>query len=62
MNLFSQITELEQAERIEKCCKCEEYRNGFEGPYCVWRECECDPEGCCDDFEFADFWRTKRGY
>lgn len=36
-----------------KCLYCENYRDGFSGPYCVeWEE---EPMGPCDFFEFNDF-------
>ena len=62
MGLLDQISNLEETEDIEKCCKCEEYREGFDGPFCMWHHCECSPNDWCDAFEFADFWKTKRGY
>lgn len=40
--------------------KCENYRNGFDGPYCIWHSHECF--GPCCDWELSDFWKNKKGY
>lgn len=62
MDLLNRIQELEETEDVEKCYKCTEFRNGYDGPYCMFLERNCDPEGCCSSFTFAEFWDTKRGY
>ena len=42
------------------CEKCENYRNGFDGPYCLtWND---SPSGPCKYWILSDFWETKRGY
>lgn len=44
----------------KECSKCENYRQGYEGPYCVFYE-EA-PLGPCDNWVLSAFWKNKRGY
>lgn len=60
MGLIDCIENFENNVNERTCEKCENYRNGFEGPYCVFYESE--PMGPCDMWHFSEFWETKRGY
>lgn len=61
MNAMDQILALE-ADEEDRCEKCTEFRNGYQGPYCVLMRSECSPWDICGSYELSDFWKTKRGY
>ena len=61
MNALDQILNIEENEE-DRCEKCASFRYGFKGPYCVYMKAETSPNSICGDYEFSDFWRTKRGY
>ena len=60
MGLIDTIQQYESDLIEETCEKCENYRNGWNGPYCVNHECE--PMGPCLDWELSEFWYNKKGY
>ncbi len=60
MGLIDTIANFENSLDEENCEKCENYRNGFDGPYCTYWETE--PMGPCEIFHFSEFWEKKRGY
>lgn len=59
MNLMDSIREFEE-DSSKECSKCENYRQGYEGPYCVFYEEE--PLGPCSNWVLSAFWKNKRGY
>lgn len=64
MDLIGIIEDFENEQDIleETCEKCENFRNGYDGPYCMFCGCEPLMTMTCDAFEFSEFWKTKRGY
>lgn len=63
MGLMDTIVSFEEdqsADEQHDATKCENFRYGYQGPYCIWHEDECC--GPCSDWNLSDFWRTKKGY
>lgn len=63
MGLMDKIIGFEQEQKLDEeydPTKCENYRNGYEGPYCVWHQEECI--GPCNDWELGEFWQKRKGY